>query len=167
MTYKVEFEGEINGDNQQWVHQTEIMSVGDMTRNVERNLKYVLEKRGENGIYISHFAEYKPMNIASASFIQEVGSRKVEQLNTNFNNHYGGRNWSLMEEAALRMSLKYLSNEDKGCLIWREQESWMHILRQFEGETKALCEEEEKFKADVETQEYEEDIDLVSLDSVR
>ena len=72
-----------------------------------------------------------------------------------------------MEEAALRMSLKYLSNEDKGCLIWREQESWMHILRQLEGETKALCEEEEKFKADVETQEYEEDIDLVSLDSVR
>ena len=168
MTYKVEFEDAIfNGDNRQWVYQTEIMSMRDMTRNVERNLKYFVEKREGNDIFISHFVVDKPMNIASETFIQEVGARKVEQLNTNFNNHDGDRNWSLVEEASLRTSLKYLSNEDKGCLIWREQESWMHILRQFEGETKALCEEEEKFKADVETQEYEEDIDLVSLDSVR
>ena len=90
------------------------------------------------------FVVDKPMNIASATFIQEVGARKVEQLNTNFNNHDGGRNWSLMEEAALRRVLEYLSR-DKGSLVWRNGESWMKIYYGFEFELSVLRGEEVEY----------------------
>ena len=76
------------------------------------------------------------------SFVKKVHDQRIMQLNKSF--PHGRDNWSLMEEAAIRRSFRFLSVDDESCIMWREGESWMGICRQFERELEVLLEEDEK-----------------------
>lgn len=128
----------------------EIMSLEDMTRKIQQQqMKYLLHMTDESAISISFYIPDKSINDNLSYWpecIEMIKTRKkAEKLNTSF----GVRSWSLMEEAALRRTLMFLSR-DKGILVWKG-ESWMGIYDDFRAELTTLWSEDARL-----VQEYAE-----------
>ena len=127
----------------------EMMSFEDMTR------KYIVKMEDDGGAFsICH-------NVYDDKSINDWPSKSVQvtEIKNSDTEQRVVRNWSLMEEAALRRVLEYLSR-DKGSLVWRDGVSWMGIYHKFERELAALRGEEVEY--DEEEEVPEDIVDLVS-----
>ena len=135
-SYRVKFQNEglmLHGNSKQWIHETEVISIEDMTKRVEQSLRFCVKRHGDNiSIYGRFMADNQPWEIES-KFVEEVGNRLLKRIRLQLES----RDWSLMEEAALQKSFNLLSDPD-GCLMWREGESWMGIRHQLEQELELL-----------------------------
>ena len=158
-SYRVEFKNgklKLNGNNKQWIHQSEVVSIEDMTKRVEQSLRYCGVKMEGHAIYVSHYIMVDKQRWGiRPSFIKDIGSSSLERVRLQIES----RDWSLMEEAALRKLLNLLTEE--GYLMWREGGSWIDVCHQFEKELNRLAEED----CELEKEEPNETdaTDLVSL----
>ena len=137
-SYRVEFQNHklnLNGNNKQWIDQKQVVSIEDMTKRVEQSLRFcITRKRDGDGdtISISHYITIDKRWDIESEFVKSIATSMIERVKVQLE----GRDWSLMEEAALQKSLSHLSEE--GCLMWREGESWMGICQQLEQELELL-----------------------------
>ena len=109
----------------------EMMSFEDMTRKIQQpQMKYIVKMEDDGGaISICH-------NVHD-------DDRSINDINDDWP-EFAVRNWSLMEEAALRRALTFLSR-DGGSLVWRNGKSWMEIYYGFEFELSVLRGEEVEY----------------------
>ncbi|KAL7548542.1 hypothetical protein ACHAWF_011832 [Thalassiosira exigua] len=138
------------GQGKQWMHEREVIGLEDMTKRMKKNLVYHVEKREGGDISICRFTLDERMNVCP-SFVQKIGTEKSKELNEAYFEG-GWKKWSLMEEVALQKSIEIVA-ESEGCLLWREGQSWIGNLRQFEREVEVLSEG------------YESSISLSSMDT--
>ena len=143
-SYRVEFDTSYlksRGNNKQWIHKTELVSIEDMTKRVEQSLRYCGVKMEGHAIYVSHYIMVDKQRWGiRPSFIKDIGSSSLERVRLQLES----RDWSLMEEAALRKLLNLLTEE--GYLMWREGESWIGIFHRFEQELNLLSREATKLE---------------------
>jgi len=133
-SYRIEFQNQklkLNGNNKQWIDQTQVVSIEDMTKRVEQSLRFCVKRDGDT-ISISHYITIDKRWDIESEFVKSIATSMIERVKAQLE----GRDWSLMEEAALQKSLSHLSEE--GCLMWREGESWMGICQQLEQELELL-----------------------------
>jgi len=133
-SYRVEFQNhklKLNGNNKQWIDQTQVVSIEDMTKRVKQSLRFCVKREGDT-ISISHYITIDKRWDIESEFVKSIATSMIERVKAQLE----GRDWSLMEEAALQKSLSHLSEE--GCLMWREGESWMGICQQLEQELELL-----------------------------
>jgi len=137
-SYRIEFQNQklmLNGNNKQWIDQTEVVSIEDMTKRVEQSLRFCVKRDGDtNTISISHYIMIDKRWDIESEFVESIATSMIERVDSSLQN----KGWSLMEEAALQNSLNFLSMKDGGCLMWREGESWMGICQQLEQELELL-----------------------------
>ena len=135
-SYRIEFQNQkskLNGNNKQWIDQTQVVSIKDMAKRVHQSLRFcITRKRDGDTISISHYITIDKRWDIESEFVKSIATSMIERVKAQLE----GRDWSLMEEAALQKSLSHLSEE--GCLMWREGESWMSICHQFEQELELL-----------------------------
>jgi len=150
-SYRVEFQNQklkLNGNSKQWIHQTEVVPTEEMTKRIEQSLKFCVKIEGD-AIHVSHYIMVgKERWEIRSGFIKSVVVGMANRIRSKVN-----RNWSMMEEAALRRALSLVSRE--GYLMWGERESWIGICHQFEQELNLLS--EEAIKLEVKSNEYVSD----------